>query len=172
MVSEETLLLLVGLFSALGILLASIPVAGWFVSMLFSRRIHRKKVADIMERVSVSVERFGGDPLTNVRSCSRKAEVLEVKMISANIVVGAGWWNQFVGFWHSVIGGTITNFDDVLMLARQDTMQRLRDQAAAEGYDEVINVRLESARLAALTSGNKGTKAIEIFAYGTAVKYA
>ncbi len=59
MVSEETLLHLVGLFSVLGILLASIPVVGWFVSMLFSRRIHRKKVADIMERVSVSVERFG-----------------------------------------------------------------------------------------------------------------
>ncbi len=70
------------------------------------------------------------------------------------------------------INSSDTNFDDVLMLARQDTMQRLRDQAAAEGYDEVINVRLESARLAALTSGNKGTKAIEIFAYGTAVKYA
>ena len=70
MVSEETLLLLVGLLTTLGILLAAIPVVGWFVSMLFSRRIHRKKVADIMERVSVSVERFGGDPLANVRTCS------------------------------------------------------------------------------------------------------
>ena len=70
------------------------------------------------------------------------------------------------------MGGTMKNFDDVWMMARHETMQQQRDQDAAEGYEEVINVRVESARLAAVASGTGGTKAIELFAYGTAVKYA
>ena len=56
------------------------------------------------------------------------------------------------------------------MLARQDVLQSLRDQASEGGFDEVVNVRLESARISYLSK--KSNKYIDVFAYGTAIKYA
>ena len=94
----------------------------------------------------------------------------QAKMIQANFAVGPGWWNQWIASWHTLFGGNITSFDDVLMLARQEVLQSLRDKASEDGFDEVVNVRLESARLTYLAK--KSNKYIEIFAYGTAIKYA
>ena len=87
-------------------------------------------------------------------------------------MLGPGWFNQFIAFYHSLIGGNIKAYDDVLTLARQSCLQSLRDQASEGGFDEVINVRLETARISALTQGSKQNRYIEIFAYGTAVKYS
>jgi uncharacterized protein YbjQ (UPF0145 family) len=71
---------------------------------------------------------------------------------------------------HQLAGGKISYFDDVLMLARQEVLQSLRDQASEGGFDEVVNVRLESARISYLSK--KSNKYIDVFAYGTAIKYA
>ena len=72
----------------------------------------------------------------------------------------------------TLIGGKIDSYDDILTIARQNCLQSLREQAAEGGYDEVINVRLETARLSALSNQKNQNKFIEIFAYGTAVKYS
>ena len=69
-------------------------------------------------------------------------------------------------------GGRIHAFDDILTLARQSCLQSLREQAAEGGYDEVINVRLQTARISSLSNQKNQNKFIEIFAYGTAVKYS
>ena len=49
-------------------------------------------------------------------------------------------------------------------------MQRLRERAVTHGYDDVINVRIDTSNMA--PQGAKSlVKAVEIFAYGTGVKY-
>jgi len=42
--------------------------------------------------------------------------------------------------------------------------------ARAQGYDTVLNVRLETSCLSRSSSDNKGIAGIEILAYGTAVQ--
>jgi len=145
------------------------PISFLF-SMIFSRRKHRKMIANVMDRVAITVNEYGRDPLTNKKNPSKNEQISEAKMIQANFVVGPGWWNQWIASWHTLIGGNISSFDDVLMLARQDVLQSLRDQASEGGFDEVVNVRLESARISYLAA--KSNKYIDVFAYGTAIKYA
>ena len=158
------------LFVFFALALALFGPVSFLISMIFSRRRHRKMIDNVMDRVTSTVNEYGRDPLTNKKTTLRTDKIFQAKMIQANFVVGPGWWNQWIASWHSLIGGNITSFDDVLMMARQHVLQSLRDQASEGGYDEVVNVRLESARLSYLAK--KSNKYIEIFAYGTAIKYA
>ena len=168
--SEVVTILSVVLFSLIIAFFIFFGPISFLISFLFSRRKHRKMIDNVMERVSTTVDEYGRDPLTNMKTPLRNNEITQAKMIQANFVVGPGWWNQWIAGWHSLIGGNITSFDDVLMLARQEVLQSLRDKASEDGFDEVVNVRLESARLTYLAK--KSNKYIEIFAYGTAIKYA
>ena len=158
------------LFVFFALALALFGPVSFLFSMIFSRRRHRKMIDDVMNRVSSTVNEYGRDPLTNKKNPSKNEQISEAKMIQANFVVGPGWWNQWIASWHTLFGGNISSFDDVLMLARQDVLQSLRDQASEGGFDEVVNVRLESARISYLSA--KSNKYIDVFAYGTAIKYA
>lgn len=164
-------LILIFLLLIVVVLVLFRPV-GFIVSMLFSRRRHRKMIEQVKTRIAATVEHYGRDPLTNKKSPTEDREISDSMMVQANYVLGPGWFNQFIAFWHSVFGGKINAFDDVLMLARQECLQSLRDQAAEGGYDEVLNVRLDTARLTLLIANAKANKYVEIFAYGTAIKYA
>ena len=53
---------------------------------------------------------------------------------------------------------------------RAEAMQRLRENAVASGWDDVINVRIDTSDMAPQGSQSK-VKAVEVFAYGTGVKY-
>jgi uncharacterized protein YbjQ (UPF0145 family) len=46
------------------------------------------------------------------------------------------------------------------------------EEARAKGYDAVINVRLETSRLANTSSKHESTAGVEMLAFGTAVKLA
>jgi len=167
------------IFLSLALLLAAFGIAwllfspfAFIYSALFSRRKHSKMLDELRERINLTVEKFGRDPLTNKKRPTFGEEISEAKYIQSNYVLGPGWFNQVIAGFHSLIGGKIDSFDDILTLARQNCLQSLREQAAEAGYDEVINVRLETARISALSQGKNQNKFIEIFAYGTAVKYS
>jgi|TARA_B100002052_G_scaffold93395_1_gene86120 uncharacterized protein YbjQ (UPF0145 family) len=159
-------------FAAIGIAAALFSPLAWIYSALFSRRKHRKLLSDLRDRIDLTLEKYGRDPLTNKKNPTFGEGISEAIYIQSNYVLGPGWFNQFIAFYHSLIGGNIKAYDDVLTLARQSCLQSLRDQASEGGFDEVINVRLETARISALTQGSKQNRYIEIFAYGTAVKYS
>ena len=55
--------------------------------------------------------------------------------------------------------------------ARAEAQQRLREQALADGWEEVRNVRLDTAEMTP-ASRKKGVRAVEVFAYGTGVRYS
>ena len=167
------------IFLSLSLLLAAFGIAwllfsplAFIYSAFFSRRKHSKMLDELRERIGLTVEKFGRDPLTNKKSPTFGEEISEAMYIQSNYVLGPGWFNQFIAGFHSLIGGQINSFDDILTLARQNCLQSLREQASEGGYDEVINVRLETSRISALTGGKSQNKFIEIFAYGTAVKYS
>ena len=167
------------IFLAAGFILAAIGVAAalfspiaWIYSALFSRRKHRRLLDDLRRRINLTVERYGRDPLTNKKNPTFGESVSEAIYIQSNYVLGPGWFNQFIAYYNSMWGGRIHAFDDILTLARQSCLQSLREQAAEGGYDEVINVRLQTARISSLSNQKNQNKFIEIFAYGTAVKYS
>lgn len=131
-------------------------------SWIFGDWYQKRKQKQLVERE----KGFANDPLSNLRNPT--GEVKQSTLLIANITMSVSWWQGMIGGIHSIFGGTITTWDKVLSWGRQEAMQRLRESCRESGFDQVINLRLETAEIA----GSKGkTKALEIVAYGTGVKY-
>ena len=131
-------------------------------SWIFGNWYQNSKQKELVEREAA----FGADPLSTLRTAS--GEVKESELLISNITMSISWWQGMIGGIHSIFGGTITVWDKVLSWGRQEVMQRLREKCRELGYDDVINMRLETSEIA----GSKGkTRALELVAYGTGVKY-
>jgi uncharacterized protein YbjQ (UPF0145 family) len=64
----------------------------------------------------------------------------------------------------NVVGGEIEEYTKVMAEAREQALDRMRDQAVALGADAVVMVRFSSAEVM--------KNAAEVIAYGTAVRLA
>ena len=53
----------------------------------------------------------------------------------------------------------------------REAVRRMKEQAIAGGYDAVVNVRLETSRMASAFGNGQGTAGIEILAFGTAIRH-
>jgi uncharacterized protein YbjQ (UPF0145 family) len=54
--------------------------------------------------------------------------------------------------------------------ARREAVLRAKQNAIAQGYHAVVNLRLETARLANARRNGKGTAGIEVLAFGTGIR--
>lgn len=141
------------------------PLLFTVVPLLFSwifGNIYQKKK---QEELEVRVESFGTDNLTTLKS--PPPQVSASGLLTANIIMSVSWWQKLVGGIKTIFGGQVQTWDGILAWARKEAMQRLREQAKAEGFDNVINVRLETSEIQSSKGRNT---AIEILAYGTGIK--
>jgi uncharacterized protein YbjQ (UPF0145 family) len=130
-------------------------------SWIFGNIYQRKK----QEELEVRVESFGTDNLTTLKS--PPTQVSASGLLTANIIMSVSWWQKLVGGIKTIFGGQVQTWDGILAWARKEAMQRLREQARAEGFDNVINVRLETSEIQSSKGRNT---AVEILAYGTGIK--
>jgi uncharacterized protein YbjQ (UPF0145 family) len=122
-----------------------------------------------VQREGQTLATLGRDPLTTIDGGYR-TNITSCGIVWAGVVYGPSHWFLLRGFLNNLIGGSIDVFQKVISAGRAEAMQRLREQAVAHGYDDVINVRIDTSNMA--PQGAKSlVKAVEIFAYGTGVKY-
>ncbi|MEO2120498.1 MAG: hypothetical protein CXT67_07160 [Methanobacteriota archaeon] len=151
---EADLLLSVGLF-------LFVTVGPLLFSWIFGNIYQKKK----QEELGVRVKAFGTDNLTTLKT--PPAQVSASGLLSANIIMSVSWWQKLVGGLKTIFGGQVETWDRVLAWARKEALQRLREQARAKGFDNVINVRLDTSEIQSSKGRNT---AIEILAYGTGIK--
>ncbi|MDH5674075.1 MAG: YbjQ family protein [Myxococcales bacterium] len=100
------------------------------------------------------------------------APVERSEMVCGSVVVSLDYFKRFIAGLRGIIGGRIKPYEPLLDRARREAMLRMRERARAEGFDMVVNVRLETSRLASAAADGKRTAGVEILAFGTAVKLA
>ena len=99
-------------------------------------------------------------------------QVLEGALLTGNVVISIDYFKRFLAGLRNLIGGRITSYETLLDRARREAIMRLKENALTQGYHAVINVRLETSRMASSGKNGKGTAGIEMLAFGTAVKFA
>ena len=155
------------LWLALGMAFSVGPI---LFSWLYGNHYQSKKVKQLQARESAFLAQNGRDNIHNISTLIPPKPITSCGLVMANISVGTSWWQTMIGGFHGIIGGNITLFDRVLNYGRKEALQRLREQALQQGWDNVINVRLETSRI--VSSSNQGkSSAFEILAYGTGVKH-
>ena len=134
---------------------------------------HQGRIIDQLAREEKLLNDSGAAyPLNNFSKPSQTGDIESSMLVMSSISVGPSWWQITIGWWKNFFGGEIKSFDKMLVYGRRVVMHRMRKEALHNGFDEVINVRVETAMLTK-SSGNKNDKtaAYEFIAYGTAIKY-
>jgi len=146
----------------------SITIGPWLVSWIGGNLYQGKIVGDLLAREK-SIEK---DPLTNLRSVIGDRQIAASGLIFSNVVSAPSWWQLFLAKIKSVFGGNIQSLDKMLDWGRSEAMQRLRELAIKNGFDEVINVRMETSTISVDKGGKHRGGSVEIVAYGTGIKFA
>ena len=156
------------------IAILSISLSGlpFVFSALYSGRYQKSITSKCSQREFDFVSRNGVDNLSNLSGILPGKGVVNSTLLMESVVVGASWWQSFVGFLHSLFGGKIDSFDSVLSFARLESMQRLREKAEREGYDTVVNMRIETSSMVAQTNSKSKVAGVEVLVYGTGIRYA
>ncbi|MFH1587250.1 MAG: YbjQ family protein [Candidatus Diapherotrites archaeon] len=90
-------------------------------------------------------------------------EIVETLGIAKGSTIRAKWFGKdIMAGLRQIVGGELKEYTEMLTEARQEAMQRMIEDAEAQGADGIINVRYMTAQVMA--------SAAEILAYGTAVK--
>ena len=96
-------------------------------------------------------------------------DVERADMVMGSVVVSHDYFKRFLAQLRIIVGGRIKAYEPLLDRARREAVLRMKEQALAHGHNTVVNIRLETSRLANSRRGGKGTAGVEMLAYGTAL---
>ena len=157
-------------FAAFGILWAVFYPIMFLYGVIFSERNLNKRMSELVLRERASIDHFGKDPLSTLKGGHIVGGVKETGLVYASVVFSPSHWQLLIAWINQIFGGRIDVIHRVISVGRAEAKQRLREQAQAAGWDDVLNVRIDSSEMPP-ASTPKGTKAVEIFAYGTGIKF-
>ena len=118
----------------------------------------REREAATKDMVAINFPRFPFD-----------VEIERAGMVMGSVVVSHDHFKRFLAQLRIIVGGRIKSYEPLLDRARREAVLRMKEQALARGHTTVVNIRLETSRLANSRRGGKGTAGVEMLAYGTAL---
>lgn len=90
-------------------------------------------------------------------------------LVSGSVVISLDYFKRVIAGLRSLVGGRIKTYEPLLDRARREAVLRMIEEARSRGFNAVVNVRLETSRLANSRRGGKGIAGIEMLAFGTAI---
>lgn len=112
-----------------------------------------------------------GYPIMTFDTVPPAWKIRESTLVSGSVVVSLDYFKRVIAGLRAIIGGRIKTYEPLLDRARREAMLRMAEDARRNGYDGVVNVRLETSRLANSRGDGKGTAGVEMLAFGTAVSF-
>ncbi len=111
-------------------------------------------------------------PTTNLKKPPPHWRVEKVALVTGSTVISVDYFKRFLAQLRGFVGGRVRSYESLLDRARRESVLRMKEEAAQQGFDAVINVRIESSRIAAPMRNDRGTAGVEVLAFGTALKLA
>ncbi len=145
-----------------------IPLVLLIGTYLIGSAIERSHYREIRIR-ELRSRRF---PTVNFRTPPKSWNVEDAEMVLGNVVISIDYFKRFLAGLRMLFGGRVSSYESLLDRARREAMLRMKEDAFERGYNAVINVRIETSRLASSNRKGEGTAGVEILAFGTAVKFA
>ena len=141
------------------------PLVLLFVAYFSGRAVERRHYASIREREV----RWQSLPAVTFRTVPPGWRVVGSAMLTGNVVVSVDYFKRFLSGLRMIFGGRVKAYESLLDRARREALLRLKENAVGDGYHALINVRLETSRMAN-ARGNEGAAGVEGLAFATALK--
>lgn len=129
----------------------------------FGRRAEKKHIKSIIERE----ELLNQLPAMASRFPPQDARYQQ-QLVSGSVVIANDYFKTFVAGLRNLFGGKISAYETLLDRARREAVLRMKEQAKAENFDLIFNVKYETSNISG--QYNKKMPIIEVHAYGTALK--
>lgn len=110
---------------------------GYFVGGSREKR-HFKELDEREARSNVVVSQVKSFPFAT------QAE-LPPKIVVAEVVIGSDYLKTFLAAFRNFFGGEVQSFQTLLTRSRREALLRLSEQAEAQGYNAICNVRFDTA---------------------------
>ncbi len=142
-----------------------IPLALLVVTYFTGTAIERRHYASIREREL----RWRGLPAITFRSVPSNWKATECALVTGSVVISVDYFKRFLSGLRMIFGGRVKAYETLLDRARREALLRLKEDAVERGCQAVINVRLETCRIANGRNSER-TAGLEVLAYGTGLK--
>lgn len=136
------------------------------VTYFIGGAIEARHLSDIRQRE----RQWQHVPTVNFRSLPKDWEANEGGLVTGSMVVSVDYFKRFLASLRGLVGGRVKSYESILDRARREALLRMKADAMQQGYDAVVNVRLETTRMANARRNGQGTAGLEILAYGTGLK--
>ena len=111
-------------------------------------------------------------PALNLQRPPAHWKIAGAGMVTGSVVVSVDYFKRFLAGLRGLVGGRIRVYESLLDRGRREALLRMKEGARQQGYDAIVNVRLETSRMASSRRDGKGTAGVEVLAFGTAVRIA
>jgi uncharacterized protein YbjQ (UPF0145 family) len=128
--------------------------------------IERRHYKDIRSRE----QRWKRFPAITFRQIPDGWDVEASEMVFGNVVISVDHFKRFLAGLRGIFGGRIKSYESLMDRARREALLRLKKDAMDKGFHAIVNVRLETTRMANARQNGKGTAGLEVLAYGTGLK--
>ena len=107
---------------------------------------------------------------TNFEPLPKGWQVETSQLVTGSVVISIDYFKRIMANLKGFFGGRIGVYEPIVDRARREALLRMKRKAIKQGYDAVINVRIEKYQIASTNSQSEGTAGVEILAFGTAVR--
>lgn len=143
-----------------------VPLLLLILAYVVGVTVERKHYASIRERE----EALRSLPTVTFRQPPADWTVTGATLVTGSVVVSVDYFKRFLAGLRMIFGGRLGAYETLMDRGRREALLRMREAASSQGFDAVINVRLETSALARARGDGKGSAGVEVLAFGTAVR--
>ncbi|MFN9720275.1 MAG: YbjQ family protein [Planctomycetota bacterium] len=92
----------------------------------------------------------------------------EPAMVTSEVVIGSDYLKSFLSGWRGIFGGEMKSLQALQVRAKREAIARLIDQARAQGYNAICNLRVDGITVVGATKQNNKMLMASVLATATA----
>jgi uncharacterized protein YbjQ (UPF0145 family) len=136
------------------------------VAFFTGRHIERRHFASIRARE----RELCMLPAVTFRQIPSAWAVDGVGVVSGSAVISVDHFKRFLAGLRTIVGGRVTPYESLLERARREAILRCKEQARERGYKAIVNLRIETTRVARASRRSNATAGVEVLAFGTGLE--
>jgi uncharacterized protein YbjQ (UPF0145 family) len=121
------------------------------------------------ENIRTREEALHGFPVVSFDTLPPDWNAGSSDLVTGSVVISLDYFRRIIAGLRGIIGGRIKTYEPLLDRARREALLRMTEEAKRRGFHAVINVRLDTSRLANAAGNGRGTAGVEMLATGTAI---
>lgn len=107
-------------------------------------------------------------PAVPIRTPVAGRVIVDARLVTGSVVIANDYFKKFLAGLRKIFGGRLRSYESLIDRARREAVLRMKE--SCPDADAILNLRLETSTISC-TNRDGGMGAVEVIAYGTAIRY-